>query len=146
MVHCARPGRIKLSSKMIWLHLIILDEFFRPQSHNALIYSSSVRTQNWGHTVVAYLHYVQQTSARPCGYCAHSCGSGYVYSLDCVHPYPPTQGPATVQQCLSDENEGTWGIPHIPLSALKKATNQVWTWGKWLRNGSAQPQSSENPH
>lgn len=58
---------------------------------------------------------------------AHSCGNGCVYSLDCLHPYPHTQGPAMVLQHLSDENVGTWGIPHIPFAALQKASNQVRT-------------------
>lgn len=43
----------------------------------------------------------------------------WVHVQSCLcSPYPPT---ATVLQCLSDGNEGTWGIPHIPLSTLQKA-------------------------
>lgn len=90
----------------------------------------SVRGTICGHTVVTNLHYVQQTTLKLCGHCTHSCGSGYKYSLACTHTPPPTQGPATVLQCLSDGSEGAWGIPHIPLSALEKESNQAGTRGK----------------
>lgn len=37
--------------------------------------------------------------------------------------HSPTQGLATVLQCLSDGSEGAWGIPHIPLSNSEEESN-----------------------
>lgn len=103
------------------------------QSNNVVIYanSSSFRGFNCGHTVATNLYYVQQTTVKSCGHCTNSCGSGCMYSLVSTPIHPPI-----VLLCLSDRSEGTWGIPHIPLSTWQKASNQAGTQGRWLRNGS----------